>query len=101
MPCEISKDDSKIQSKVIAKIKSYSAALAKQNGWLQIVNWQKPGDGWYNQIEDGAMIDIQVEFLKSQQQVAYLVWFEGVPKGSGPKLRSRVGSLPYKMPAGT
>lgn len=104
MAVEITKDKSKIEAEVIKAIKSGFSVLTKQNNWMRMTGWQKPGDGWYNQIEDGAMIEIKVEFHKSPdgKQLAYLVWFEGVPKvRAATALRSRVGSLPYKMPAGT
>jgi hypothetical protein len=100
MPCEISKDDSKIQSRVIAKIKSYSSASAKQNGWLQIVGWKKPADTWYNQVEDGAMIEIQTVHNPKPDH-HFVVYFEGVPKVGKQLLRVNVGTLPFTKPPGT
>jgi hypothetical protein len=98
MPCEISKDDSKIQARVMAKIKSYSSALAKQNSWLQISGWKKPPDSWYNQLED-AMIEIKTVHNPKPDH-HYLVTFEGVPKVGKQLLRVDVGTLPFTKPPG-
>jgi hypothetical protein len=99
MPCEISKDDSKIPAKVIAKIKNYDSATAKQNSWLQISGWKKPPDSWYNQLED-AMIEIKtVQNPKPDHH--YLVLFEGIPKVGKQMLRVDVGTLPFTKPKGT
>ena len=93
MTIEILKDDSKIQTKVLTKIKNYFSTLAKQNSWTQIVNWKKPSDIWYNQVEDGATIDINVVHVSAKKN--YLVYFEGVPKVGKSKLRVDVGTLPF------
>jgi hypothetical protein len=98
MGCEITKPDSKDPAKVIAKIKSYSAALTKQNSWIKIEGWKKPADTWYNQIEDGATIDIETLHNTKPDQ-HYVVCFVGVPKPPGKqKLRVNVGILPFKKP---
>lgn len=100
MPCEISKDDSKVQAKVIAKIKSYQSTMAKQNSWLQIASWKKPADTWYNQVEDGAMIDIKTLHVRTPDH-HFVVSFEGVPKTGNQVLRVNVGTLPFTKPSGT
>lgn len=73
MPCEISKDDSKIQAKVMAKIKSYSSTMAKQNSWLQMADWKKPADNWYDQVEDGAMIEIKTLHVSKPTTISWCV----------------------------
>ena len=93
MPCEITKADSKDKAKVMAKIKNYFSTLAKQNSWLQLVNWKKPSDQWYDQVEDGATIDINVVHVSAKKN--YLVYFEGVPKQGTTKKRIDVGTLPF------
>jgi len=57
------------------------------NFWLE-----KPSDTWYDSVEDGATIDIKVEFIQSKKY--WLVFFEGVPKKGKSKLRVDVGTLP-------
>ena len=93
---EILKDDSKDQTKVMQKIKDNWQTMAKQNGWTQISGWKRPSDSWYNQVEDGATIDINVVHVSSPQH-HYLVYFEGVPKVGKSKLRVDVGTLPFKQ----
>jgi hypothetical protein len=99
MPAEITKPESKDQAKVFAKIKNYSSVLATQNKWTQILGWKKPADTWYDQVEDGATIDIQTIHVGTPTtENKFLVYFEGVPKKGKQKLRADVGTLPFKKP---
>jgi hypothetical protein len=95
MPCEILKDDSKDQAKVVAKIKSYWQAQTKQNDWRQIIGWKKPADTWYNLVEDGATIEIKT-LHNDKPDHHFVVLFEGVPKVGKQVLRVNVGTLPFK-----
>jgi hypothetical protein len=94
MTAQVTKDQSKNQATVEKEIKREWATLAKQNSWKTISGWKKPQDNWYNQVEDGAWIEIKVTHVRTPQQ-HFLVYFEGVPKTGKTLLRADVGTLPF------
>jgi hypothetical protein len=94
MAVEITKPNSKIEAEVIKAIKSGFATLAKQNSWVKMTGWKKPGDHWYNQVEDGAMIEIQTVH-NTKPDHHYMVLFLGVPKKGKEMLRVNVATLPF------
>jgi hypothetical protein len=100
MPVEITKDKSKIEAEVIKAIKSGFAVMAKQNNWVKMTGWKKPVDTWYNQVEDGAMIEIKT-LHNAKPDHHFVVCFEGMPKTGKQVLRVNVGTLPFTKPPGT